>query len=768
MTHFSCRLFVYGFLVVLLILNLCLVNIETRVPVFFQGRLTQDDMLLAEQFQKNQFSRQYLIEITGQSSSANLTGFVQDMIQGLNALDPVERVWMSSEPPFDAHSIVSQYSKSAQHIYSLEPEHDAVNIFDPNRLANTVAQLKTNLLGPQGYLVRAVAKHDPLLLTFHALKNWRKRIAVRSSDIGQRSIIFLQSKPEAFDFNAQQQIQFQLDTLFHSLNARHGHQFQMRITGMPVFAVAAETEIKSDVQRVTILSSIGVILVFMVLLRSLKAMHWVMIILVSAMGVGILTTSLIFGMTHVLTIALGATLIGVCIDYPIHVMMHNAVQQTGDTLQTVSKIWPSLLLGGLTTMTGYCALAFTGYPGFQQIAVFAISGIATALLLTRYALPFLLDKTSIRVPWLPGVKALLTISQPVRKLSRLIVIALGTGSLVLFTQLEWMDGLEKLSGNALQQQKLIDASIRRQISTIESGRMILVKAATLEDALIRSEQTSRVLNNLVKQGLLEQYVSVYPWLVSQQLQHRNLQVFERFVNPEYQRLWQNQLSEHGLSVKKLGHLLDRQSEVLYPESVLQSKISELIEPQVISDDHSLIAIWLGKHQPNAVMNAIKQLNGVNYISQRDTIKKLAMNYRNTAIGALSAGLLIILLMLLLRYRHLIPAITVLLPAIFATLFIYGFWSLSKQEISFLHLIGSLLTVAICVDYGIYFFENRSQNQLHTYQAMAVSMLTTVVAFASLSISNNPVLQTLSVAVSVGVAVGFLLCPVLIPYKTTPR
>lgn len=734
--------------------------------MFFQGRLAQNDLLLAEQFQKNQFSRQYLIEITDQADSRNPIGFAQNLIQALETMDDVEAVWLSSKPPFDVQSILSQYAKSAQRIYSLDPEHDADQLFNPNRLPDSVVQLKKNLLGPQGYVVKSVVEHDPLLLTFHAMKDWRKRIAGQSTTVEHQAIIVLQSQSEAFDYNAQQHIQFQIHAFFDELNAGHGYQFRMQMTGMPVFAVAAETEIKSDVQRVTILSTIGVILVFLVLLRSLKAMHWTMIILVSAMGVGILTTTLVFGMTHVLTIALGATLIGVCIDYPIHVMMHSAMQQTRDTtISTVIKIWPSVLLGGLTTMTGYCALAFTGYPGFQQIAVFAISGIATALLLTRFALPLLLNKTSIRVPWLPGINWLLTINQSARKVLCLLVTALGLISLASLTQLEWMDGLEKLSGSALQQQKLIDVSIRRQLSSIESGRMILIKANTMEHALILSEQTSGVLNQLVKQDELEQYIPVYPWLVSQQLQNRNQQVYEQFVTSDFQRIWQQQLSEQGLSVKKLGNLVNRKSEILPLETVLQSDINQLIGPQVISGDHTLIAIWLGKHQPDAVINALKHLKGVNYISQRDTIQRLASSYRNTAINALSAGLLIILFMLLIRYRHIKPALTVLLPAVFAMLFIYGFWSLIKQDISFLHLIGSLLTVAICVDYGIYFYENRSQNQLHTYQAMTVSMLTTVVAFASLSISNNPVLQTLSVAVSSGVVIGFLLCPVLILNQT---
>jgi predicted exporter len=107
------------------------------------------------------------------------------------------------------------------------------------------------------------------------------------------------------------------------------------------------------------------------------------------------------------------------------------------------------------------------------------------------------------------------------------------------------------------------------------------------------------------------------------------------------------------------------------------------------------------------------------------------------------------------------AFNTLLPAVCAIIFIFGVWSILKQPISFLHLIGSLLAVAICVDYGIFYSENRSGNRALTYQAMGASMLTTFVAFASLSISSNPLLQTLSVAVTLGVGIGYLLCPILI-------
>jgi predicted exporter len=41
------------------------------------------------------------------------------------------------------------------------------------------------------------------------------------------------------------------------------------------------------------------------------------------------------------------------------------------------------------------------------------------------------------------------------------------------------------------------------------------------------------------------------------------------------------------------------------------------------------------------------------------------------------------------------------------------------------------------------------------------MLTTAVSFAALGLAENPTLRIVAVAVTLGVVLGFLLCPVLI-------
>ena len=101
------------------------------------------------------------------------------------------------------------------------------------------------------------------------------------------------------------------------------------------------------------------------------------------------------------------------------------------------------------------------------------------------------------------------------------------------------------------------------------------------------------------------------------------------------------------------------------------------------------------------------------------------------------------------------------PAFLAALMILALWAWTGEAISFLHLVGFLLAVAICVDYGIFYKENRSGHLALTYQAMAASMLTSALVFGCLIFAQTSMLQTLAKVVSCGVILGFLLCPILI-------
>ena len=81
---------------------------------------------------------------------------------------------------------------------------------------------------------------------------------------------------------------------------------------------------------------------------------------------------LLFGSLHGITLAFGMTLLGVAVDYPLHLFSHLRDDETPQS--TLRRVWPTLRLGVLTTALGYLAMVFSDFDGLRQLAVFAIGG----------------------------------------------------------------------------------------------------------------------------------------------------------------------------------------------------------------------------------------------------------------------------------------------------------------------------------------------------------------------------------------------------------
>ena len=53
----------------------------------------------------------------------------------------------------------------------------------------------------------------------------------------------------------------------------------------------------------------------------------------------------------------------------------------------IRAIWPTMRLGVLTTVIGFSSLLLAGFPALAQLGLFAVAGLVTAALVTRWVLP---------------------------------------------------------------------------------------------------------------------------------------------------------------------------------------------------------------------------------------------------------------------------------------------------------------------------------------------------------------------------------------------
>ena len=147
-----------------------------------------------------------------------------------------------------------------------------------------------------------------------------------------------------------------------SARARHAAGAQraavtLRLTGPPVFAVAARVLIKHEVMRLSLLSA--------VLITRAAAVRVPLVVPALLLGLvpvasgalaGIAAVALGFGAVHGITLGFGVTLIGEAVDYSIYLFV-----QRGST--GAAPVWPTIRLGVLTSICRLRRAPALGFSG---------------------------------------------------------------------------------------------------------------------------------------------------------------------------------------------------------------------------------------------------------------------------------------------------------------------------------------------------------------------------------------------------------------------
>ena len=159
------------------------------------------------------------------------------------------------------------------------------------------------------------------------------------------------------------------------------------MSGPGVFAVQARASIKSQVMRLSIISSVLIVALLLLVYRSVPALLLGLVPVVSGAIAGIAAVALGFGVVQGVTLGFGVTLIGEGVDYSIYLFV-----QSRPGTDWRRSVWPTIRLGMLTSVCGFAVLLVSSFPGLAQLGLYSLTGVLAAGLVTRFVLPELLPR----------------------------------------------------------------------------------------------------------------------------------------------------------------------------------------------------------------------------------------------------------------------------------------------------------------------------------------------------------------------------------------
>ena len=585
---------------------------------------------------------------------------------------------------------------------------------------------------------------------------------------GRFAILLLGTRSSAFDSGAQGRLLDDLATSFDALATRHGHSLILERSAVGAFAVAAERSVKADVYTIAACSIIGVAGLFVLFVASLRGFLITSVPPLAGILVATTLGLLVFGELDGLTMAFGASLMGIAIDYSNHLLIHHGLADPPEPpLRTAVRLGPSLRLGALTTVASFVGLGVTAFPAFRQMSFFAITGVLTALVVSLFVLPSLL----VHAPPLPRrsrrmAAALGAAFDRVRGLPRAVRIAplaLGTLCFLAIPGLQWSDDMSRLmplDPEIIEE----DRRVRERVIRLETSRFVIGLAADEAAAVALNDVIHTRLAAAVAGGALDGTRSLHDLLWSEELQRRNLatltadadlydRVDEAFAREGFRpgafRRFGDALEGVPAPVLRLGDLRD-------------SPLSTLVEPFVfeLGDRVAVVTYLRGLHDADAVTAALEGLDGVYSLDQRSLVDEIYREFRQTTLRQILVGGVLVIGLLAFRYRSWRPVVAAALPSVIVALVILGGLSVASVEPNLIHVMSLIMVMGMGVDYGIFCVDSAAAGRAFgaTLLSLLVSCLTTVLVFGTLAFSSQPTLQAIGVTTGFGILLSYLLAP----------
>jgi len=631
--------------------------------------------------------------------------------------------------------------------------------FDAATLRDALDARVQDLGSPAASLIEPLIPADPTLEMLKLAESWQPANApqrlheVWFDRVGKQALLVAETIAPGFDPTGQQASVTAIQQTFSKV--RGASAAKLELSGPGAFSVEIGGRTQREAGWIGTIDTLGLVLLLWFAYRNWKAPLWGILPLASAGLAGLGAVAALFDGVHGITVAFGFTLIGVAQDYPIHLFSH---QHAGlSPRQSARALWPTLVTGVASTCIA------SGVDGLKQLAVFTITGLATAALTTRFLLPWLIDPSphdaadSKRLGQLWGQIARL----PRPRIS-LVFLALVALTVTIFAPgAFWQNDLSKLTpvpADAMAR----DTHLRGELGAPDVRYVITLAGRDAETALRASEKLRPQLDALVRDHAIAGYDLAARYLPSTATQRARqarlpdaptLQaaLAEAVAQTPFRADAFADFVRDVAAAKRAAPLTTRDLD----HTPLAASVAGLLLQR---SDHATALVSLnGLRDPVAVAR-VAAAHGAHLLDLKQASESLVVEYRQRVLFALVLAALLLIATVWLALREPRRVLRVLAPMALTTLLILAVLRGFGVELNLFHLVALILAAGLGLDYGLFFDHagDDRDEQLRTLHAVIVCSLTTLLVFALLAVSSIPVLRAIGSTVAIGVLGNFVL------------
>lgn len=646
--------------------------------------------------------------------------------------------------------------------YNLYPPLDP-DAFTAGGLKAALERLLRVLHGFGGAIVKQIMAADPTLRTLDVAALWKPPSAPMNDGVwvdrdGARVLLLARSKAPGFDYGAQTATISAVRSAAAALEPAFG-PLALTLSGPSVIAVESQDIAERESRRLLLISVPLVAGILLLFLRSPMALPPAFLPLGYGFVAGTAAVTLVFGDVHVTTLGFGVTLLGIAVDYPLHVMAH--LRAGAAPAAVARRIWPALRIAAGTTILAFAPLAVSSFPGLAQLGIFTITGLAVAAAVTRWGLPHLVAARTTPVAG-PGMTRRLS---PAFRAARVLSLAAGiaaAGVLLLHPGSIWQQDLAVLSPipEGLRQQ---DLALRRDLYVPDPRDVLTVDGGNADAVLRKSEALLPLMQHLQDTGALEGFDMAARYLPSKTTQEDWLAGM-----PDRGALSAN-LAAAASGLPFAPNAFDpfladvakaRAAGPVGLSDLAGSPLAARLDPLILEaqGDAKALVLLRGLRKPAELrrMIADSHIAGVTYLDVKEAAQDLLDGYRRETLRWVGLGAVLAIGLVAIAMRSVRGVAAVIGTVALSVLVTTAALLLTADGLSIFHLLGLLMVAGLGIDYAIFLGgADASDGTGDALRAVTLCAATSFAVFALLATAAIPILAQIGATVALGCALSWL-------------
>lgn len=707
----------------------------------------------------------------------------------LHKIEPLKQYIGSVQGKVDDSEISETFDFVNQNLPLFLDENDYQEIerkLQKDSISKQVENNYVSLVSPTSLVTKDFIKKDPLGITYLGIKklnalNISKDFKLEDSYIvtkdGKNLLLFIDPKNKSNDTKGNEVFVNKLNEIKDHINKEYKGKTELSYFGSPVIAVANAQQIKKDIQNTVMISMTVLLILLIYYFRNFFTPIIVFLPTVFSVLLALMILYFIKDKISAISLSVGAILIGITIDYALHILTH--YKHNNNIEELYKEITQPIILSSATTAVSFLCLVFVRSEALKDLGLFAAITVIFSSITALIIVPQLYkpkqteEKHSAnfidRIGSYPYEK-----NKPLIIGCSVIIIACLFG----FRHVGFNEDIGDL--NYIPKDLKISEAKLQKLSDITSKSIYTISYGdSEEEALARNSRLSSFLEKEKQEGKILSYSSLGNVVLSEKDQKQRIEVWNKFWDADKKNRTVSELVNSGTQFGFNSSAFDNFNEVLNKNYTALSlkdyeKVKALQISEFLSNENGFYTVSnvvkVDEKKRDAFIKDVEKDHGALAIDRQQMNENFLGLLKRDFSTLINYSLLAIVLTIIVFFRNFELTVLTMFPIVLTGVVTAGILYFLGLELNIFSTVVCTLVFGVGDDFSIFLTKamqkehTTGKNELPTYRtSIILAVFTTILSIGSLIFAKHPALHSLALVALIGMFSVIIITSTLYPF-----